>query len=349
MDPQFWQLFLSAELPPRKARAFLEKLGSFVDPVSALRSWRDLSIDERERINRSDNNRLKKALDQGVHLLPQDQFPDSLAHCPSPPYALFAWGDTTCLEAPKVAVVGTRRATTYGKAATQKFAETLARAGVTVVSGGAMGIDTAAHKGALEGHGATAVVLGNSIDESYPSSNAPLYQQIRENGGCLLSQFPIGKPSLPQNFLLRNQIIAAICDALLVIEAPLRSGSLSTSTAAADMGKPVFVVPGNIVLENYKGSHMLIREGATLVDHPDQVLEAMGWESLAPTSNQQGVIPGLSETQAAILDQLGDLPLNPESIVQTLDLSPSVVLSELTTLELEGLVVKDGSGYARKP
>lgn len=346
MTPQFWQLFLSAELPIPKSREFLKNLGTFPDPVAALRSWPHLSFEERERINRSDNKKLAEILAQGATVLESSAFPESLAECPSPPPALFAWGDLSALDQPKLAIVGTRRATTYGKAATQKFAESLAAAGITIVSGGALGIDAAAHTGALQAAGRTVAVLGTGIERAYPSTHTELYKSIRATGGCLLSQFPVGKPSLPQNFLLRNQIIAALADALLVVEAPLRSGSLSTATAAADLGKPVFVVPGNIVLDNYKGSHMLIREGATLVDHPDQILEATGWEpALLPEKD----VAKLNPLQKRIVEQLGDIPQNSEVLLKNLEVPAPELLNELTMLELEGLIIKTSAGYARKP
>lgn len=346
MNLEFWQLFLSADLPLEKSREFLKNLGTFHDPVAALRSWPYLSMEERRKLDKVDNTVIKRAADAGVTVLTERDFPDTLTQCPSPPVALFAWGDTGILRAPKVAIVGTRRATTYGKAASQKFAEHLSRSGVTVVSGGALGIDAAAHKGALEGGGQTVVVCGTGVDKSYPSTHTELYAQIRRNGGCLLSQFPLGTPSLPHHFLQRNQIIAAICDALLVIEAPLRSGSLSTASAAADLGKPVYVVPGNIVLENYRGSHQLIREGATLVDHPDQVLEAMGFEQ--NIQSEQTDLTRLTEAQLQIVGLLNDLPQSPETLLSSLNMSASELLTELTMLEIEGLVKKDGPGYSRK-
>lgn len=347
MSPQFWQLFLSAELPYEKSREFLANLGNFHDPISALRSWSYLTTIEQDRINRSNSAALESALKNGVSVLEEHEFPESLANCPVPPPALFTWGDPAALNAPKVAVVGTRRATTYGKAAAQKFAESLAAAGITVVSGGAFGIDTAAHKGALEGRGKTVAVLGTGVETAYPSTNKALYEEIRATGGCLISQFPVGQPSYPANFLARNQIIAALCDALLVIEAPLKSGSLSTATAATDLNKPIFVVPGNIVLENYKGSHQLIREGATLVDHPDQILEALSLEM--SLSRVPAPAPDLTPIQSDILGALTEIPQTPESILSIVKIGPSDLLAELTLLELEGLILKESSGYARKP
>ncbi len=347
MSPQFWQLFLSAELPYEKSREFLTNLGTFQDPVSAFRSWPRLSMEERQRIDRSDASLLESQLAKGVTILEPECYPDSLTECPFPPHALFAWGNISALQNKKVAIVGTRRATTYGKAAAQKFAELLALSGITVLSGGAFGIDTAAHKGAIEVNGSTIAVLGTGIETVYPSTNKALYESIRAKNGCLLSQFPVGKPSLPQNFLQRNQIIASLCDALLVIEAPLRSGSLSTATAAADLNKPIFVVPGNIVLENYKGSHQLIREGATLVDHPDQIFEAMNWEKADISLANSGA--SLNHIQQQIFQKLNEFSQTPEQLLANLEIGPSELLSELTILELEGFIIKDSSGYSIKP
>ncbi len=345
MDPRFWQLFLSAELGAEKSRAFLKDLGTSSDPIASLLSWRHLTPAQRARIDRSDERRLKQALDAGVTVLEPSDLPDKLSDLPAPPHALFAWGDTEALHKPTVGIVGTRKSSPYGEAVAAKFAEAFALAGVCVVSGGALGIDAAAHKGALSAQGATVAVLGHSIDKVFPASHGPLFQSIR-NSGCLVSQFPVGKPSMPDNFLVRNQLVAALSDAVLVVEAPERSGALSTATHAANINRPVFVVPGSITQFTFKGSHALVRDGATLVDHPDQVFDEMGWQ---PFSLQTQTAQPESAKQEAIIATLTETPVCVERLATATNLDPADLLTELTMLELQGLVVRSSSGYSLKP
>lgn len=343
-DTEFWQGFSLAGMPYPKARDFLENLGPNVDRINALRTWTRLSADERSRMERMDQNRLKRATEAGVRALDQSELPEKILEVSQPPFCLFTWGDTTCLQNPTIAIVGTRKASTYGRAVSRKFAEAFARSGVTVVSGGALGIDGEAHLGAIEANGVTAAVLGHGVDKVYPASHAGLFKAIKDNG-CLISQFPIGTPSLAHNFPQRNQIIAALSDAVLVIEAPLKSGALTTVNAAAELGRPVFVVPGNISNPGFAGSHLLIREGATFVDHPDQILDAIGVVPIAP----EQAISSMSEIQKRIMKATEGEQRSMEEIIDLTGLDPSELLAELTMLEMDGLLIKDGARYGWKP
>lgn len=346
MHIRFWQYFLAAGLNQERAREFLGSLGSYVDPLAAFLSWPRLPAESRAKIDRLDLKRLEKAIDQGVQIVTPDRFPPQLHQLERQPYAFFTWGDSSVLHEPSLAIVGTRGASAYGQASAKKFAEHLAARGITIISGGALGIDAAAHKGAIEVKGATAAVLGTGIDRVFPSSHGELFKSIREFG-CLVSQYPIGTPSIQHHFLERNQMIAALCSAVLVVEAPLRSGSLSTARAALDMGKEIFVVPGSIAQQTFKGSHALIRDGATLVDHPDHILEAMGWSD--ELKSQAEKVSDTTPTQSLILGCLGAVPRLPEAFAEETGLSTSDLLAELTMLEIDGLVIKDASGYALKP
>jgi DNA processing protein len=243
-----------------------------------------------------------------------------------------------------VAIVGTRSATPYGRACAQKFAEAFARAGLVVVSGGAMGIDENAHTGAMEAGGETVAVFANGVDKTQPPKNGPLFERIRAQG-CLVSPFAVGTPALEHRFKPRNELIAAMSMGVLVIEAPAGSGALMTCTAAADLGREVFVVPGTIDRPTFRGSHNLIRDGATLVDDPAQVLESLGFEAVAPGRR----IEASSDVQKSILAALTVDPQAPEKIVSSLGLESSKVMTELTMMELDGLIVKSGVGYAIKP
>jgi DNA processing protein len=346
MSPEFWQRLLAAELSPDKRRELFKALsGSILNPVDFLLGWPRLSEGERDRAKKANLTMLQTLMDQGVRVVEPSSFPALLKQVHNAPPALFVWGDQSCLEAPCVAIVGTRTATTYGKAVAQKFAEALAAAGVTIVSGGALGVDAAAHRGALAVGGRTAAVLLTGIERVYPRVHHGLFQDIR-NRGCLISQFAVGT-STSREFrpLIRNQTIAGLSSAVLVVESPERSGALSTAHAANEMGRHVFVVPSNIDNVNFRGSHALIRDGATLVDHPDQILEALDIQPAAVAAAQAEVSPA----QEKILRVLSVTPLASEFIVERTGLDTHEVMSELTMLELEGRIIRDVGGYAIRP
>jgi DNA processing protein len=230
----------------------------------------------------------------------------------------------------------------YGKACAIKFAEAFARAGVTVVSGGAVGIDAAAHEGALQAGGATAAVLATDVVTQYPAANAGLFLRIRQSG-TLVSQFAIGSSAADHKFIIRNGLLATLSDALVVIECPPKSGSLHTAGFAADFGKQVFVVPGRIDQTNFFGGFDLVRDGATLAYNPDQVLEALQIESRGPAS----VAAVAQGTAGRILDCLGVDPISPERLGELTGLPPAELATELTMLELEGAVRKEAGGYVK--
>lgn len=282
---------------------------------------------------------------QGMVPVPLHHVPGVLDEAPGQPPAVFVHGELECLSAPTVAIVGTRGASTYGKAVAEKFAFALAKAGVTVISGGALGIDAAAHRGAINAGGKTVAVLACGVEMVYPAVHAGLFREIRESGGCLLSQFALESRPNDYKFLMRNGLVAALSLAVLVVEAPARSGAIRTANDANELGREVLVVPANIDNIKYQGSFRLLREGATFVHHPDQVLEAIG---VVPGPIQPA-LPELSEGGASILEVMTSDPLATEIIVERTGLSAPEVLSELTMLELEGRIVKGPGGYAIKP
>jgi DNA processing protein len=340
MDTLGWQALLAAEASPSKSLVLLRELGSLSgDWASRIQKHPILSEKERDRALQLAPEKVARAVEAGVRVVTRNDFPPPLAPCNGPP-AIFAWGDFSCAHEPCIAIVGTRAATTYGRAAAMKFAEAFARSGVTVVSGGALGIDAAAHKGALGEGGKTIAVLAGGIEQVYPAVHAGLFSKIRANG-CLVSQHAIGSRPSAYRFLSRNHLIAGLSMGVLVIEAPERSGSLSTVHAANDQGKQVFVVPANIDNANFKGSHALIRDGAALVDHPDQVLDALGILSLGTPVAK----PALSAMGAQIVEALSGNALAVEFIVDRTGLDASEVMAELTMLEIDGHVMRDGGRY----
>lgn len=343
---EFWQFLLAAELPFHKLEPVLEWIAQN-PPLSTrehLLSCPLLSPAERQRIERTKLEMLHKIQNEGVRALSVDELPERLRPIKRFFAGLFVWGDPNVLEQKTVAVVGTRAASTYGKAAAQKFVEKLVEAGVTIVSGGALGIDSVAHHTALRNNGKTVAVLATGVDGVYPASHRTLFQQIRQNG-CLISQFAVGHKPREHTFLQRNAVIAALSDAVLIVEAPEKSGSLATANAAVELGKQVFVIPSNISMASFRGSHELIRLGATLVDHPGQILEDIGLTGSIRASAPQ--LQDLSDN--AILQALSIHPMPAERIAMQLGLEPSNVLSELTILELEGKVLRSDGGYVIAP
>ena len=337
-NDSFWQLLLAGELSARKASALAEELADEPDGVGRLLAHSLLTDAERRRMAAA-----PRVFSPGAKLLLESDYPEALQEAVGPP-AIFADGDLSSLYAPCIAIVGTRNASIYGKACAQKFAEGFARAGVTVVSGGALGIDAAAHTGALAGGGKTAAVLAGGVDHIYPSVHAALFSRIR-GSGCLVSQFACGVKPGEHKFLLRNDLMAALCVAVLVIEAPTRSGALRTAATAAELGREVFVVPATIDNRAYWGSFNLLRDGAGLAYHPDHVLESVGIEpgrAVATAAPPQG-------DAERILSAMSVEAIDPERLVERTGLDASTVLSELTLLELDGRIVRDAGGYALKP
>ncbi len=333
-----WQALLAAELSPQRALEFGRRIESGELDASGIVAHRSLSAIEAQRC--ASAAPVKPALESGIQFIGRDQYPEYLAQGASPPPGLFCWGDWSVTHEPTVAIVGTRGASTYGKAVATKFAEALARAGVTIVSGGALGIDAAAHKGAMAAGGKTVAVLAGGVDKVYPAVHGGLFRSIRDSG-CLVSQFAVGARPNAYKFLVRNGLIAALSQVTLLIEAPMRSGALRTAHAANDLGRQVLIVPANIDNLNFAGSHALIRDGATLVDHPDQVLEVLGLVSV-PERRQVANITGPAQL---ILENLTIEPKSVEKIVEITGLDPSTVLSELTMLEIEGVAMREDRGY----
>jgi DNA processing protein len=230
--------------------------------------------------------------------------------------------------------VGTRSASSYGRAAARDFARALAGAGVTVVSGGAIGNDTEAHEGALLA-GKTVAVLPCGADVAYPSQNRGLFARIAQQG-CVASEFEPGAPVAKGALQARNVTIARLCSAVVVVEAPVGSGALITARAAAELGKPVFVVPGLYSLSSFRGGHALLSEGALLADDPYGLAARFG--SPVPSAD------GPADDAVAALLRAG--PADPDAIVRATGLSPEAVLELLTMMEIEGRVRRAGGGYA---
>jgi DNA processing protein len=258
---------------------------------------------------------------------------------------LWCCGDLAGLKLPSVAIVGTRAATSYGRRLAHRFAAELGRAGCCIVSGLALGIDAAAHEGALEAGAPTVAVLGGGHGHFFPPRNEGLAERIVAEGGAVLSPYPPGQIAQPWQFLARNGVVAAISDAVLVVEAPARSGALNTATWAA--GRiPVLAIPGDVDRKHVAGCLALIRDGATLARTPQDVLEALG--RLTLTAEPVARPPHSDPIARSLLEVLDAGASALDEIVERSGVAPAMALAALTLLELEGAVESRGaSRYAR--
>jgi DNA processing protein len=248
---------------------------------------------------------------------------------------LYAQGRLELLQRPALAIVGSRNASAQGESNAAHFARALSEAGLTVVSGLALGIDAAAHRGGLAGVGSTIAVLGTGIDVIYPSRNAELAAQIAASG-VLVSEFPLGTPAIAHNFPRRNRLISGLARGCLVVEAAVASGSLITARCAADQGREVFAIPGSIHSPLSKGCHALIKAGAKLVESAEDVLaELAGFQ---PSAQASTVASPAAEPDTGLLAVMGHDPVDVDSLCSRAGLSAEEVTSQLLRLELDGRV-----------
>ena len=291
-----------------------------------------------------------------INVLSPD-YPGLLRELPDRPLLLYVVGQREALSLPGFAIVGSRNPTRGGASNAYEFARHLSRAGLCIVSGLAQGIDTAAHRGALDGGGTTVAYLGHGIDRVYPAANRALAHAIAENG-ALVSEFPLGSPPRREHFPQRNRLISGTSLGTLVVEAARRSGSLITARLAAEQGREIFAIPGSIHNPLARGTHQLIRQGAKLVESVDDIfseLEAMAGLVLE-SSQTTDTTPQATATSAAehdpdyhvLLDALGHDPVTIDVLADRSGLTIEQVSSMLLILELEGQIeVLTGGTYLR--
>ena len=304
-------------------------------------------------------NQQQRMLATGAQLVTihDEVYPQRLREIFDPPLLLFALGDLGLMSSHSLAVVGTRSPTPYGLAATERLSADLARAGLTIVSGMARGIDTAAHRATLANQGSTIAVFGCGVDVLYPSSNRKLYEEIAKSG-LLLSEFPMEAPAFPQNFPVRNRIVSGLSLGVLIVEGAQHSGSAITAKLAMDQGRDVFAVPGNITSKMSWGPNLLIKEGgAKLVQEWSDVTNELPLAVRRDlvTRAQQQILPdeadrvaaganGIEEPMKALARKLlntlqPDVPQQLESLVASFDqFSSSELISALFDLEMSGLI-----------
>ncbi|MDF2501447.1 MAG: hypothetical protein K0Q77_2161 [Anaerosporomusa subterranea] len=312
-------LILSGCLPETAAEEIIEKR-KHINPVSLLDTWHNRGISV---VSRTDSC-----------------YPALLQTIYNPPELLFYRGVLPPNDQ-LIAIVGTRRASAYGKNAAKSLASTLAAAGFWVVSGAARGIDTAAHLGAIE-QGKTIAVLGCGVDICYPQENAKLLCQIAASG-AVISEYPPGTPPTPGLFPARNRIISGLSRGVVIIEAGEKSGALITADAALEQNRDVFAVPGSIFSQQNRGSHNLIKQGAKLIDCAADILEEYQIEYITKKE-----LPQLTPDQTVVYNVLtSDLPLALEEIVMRTNLAAANVSYILLQFELQGIAHSDGRRYVR--
>lgn len=369
---QWISLNMTPQIGPRAATKLLERFGSpeavFFATQSELASLR-LKAESIESILKKEfhekaDEEIENVKNQGgdVLILDDGSYPFLLREIHDPPITLYVKGNwRECFEAPCVAVVGSRRCSTYGENASQMLSRDLANQGVCIVSGLARGIDTAAHRGAMQAKGKTIAVLGTGIDQSYPKENAKLIDEILDSGGAIVSQFPLGTPPLKENFPYRNRVISGLSLGVLVIEASERSGSLITSRLALEQNREVFAVPGNITSKNSFGTNFLIKSGAKLVQHwqdvvaelsiADQILSPKTSDSNQEIERQPELLPAdLTDAERKIWSFLSaDEPVHIDQLSEVCGMSFGDLNYAILGLEMRELIRSmPGKWFAKK-
>ena len=288
---------------------------------------------------------LATASDHALITLADAAYPQALLTTADPPPVLFAVGRAELLNRPSIAIVGSRNATRQGSENAHAFARALAQSGVTVVSGLALGIDAAAHRGALADNAdaSTIAIVGTGVDVIYPASNRTLTMDVRKRG-VVISEYALRTPAIAHNFPRRNRVIAGITRGTLVVEAALRSGSLITARLAAEAGRDVFAIPGSIHSPLSKGCHRLIRDGAKLVESAQDVLEEFGILRRAAAESA----PSEPAAHSDVLELLGHDPVDLERLVERSGRQPGELVGALLELELAQHVERlPGNRYQR--
>ncbi len=311
---------IEAQIEPEVASRFLQER-IHIDPESVMR---ELEIHGVQVVTRND-----------------DIYPSLLKEIYDPPAVLFVRGALPDPRRKHLAVVGSRKASRYGKRVTEELVESLAREGLVIVSGLAHGIDAAAHDAALKAGGITIAVLGSGVDSDsiYPSGNRALSSRILAAGGAIMSEFPIGTPPLKQHFPFRNRIIAGMCHGTLVVEATLKSGSLITARSALESGREVYAVPGSIHSTLSEGPNNLIKMGATPVMCVDDILGRK-----AEVTTQPPYEP-TNEEETLLWRHLTSTPLHLDELIRACGLPAQKVLSTLTLMEMKGVTHHEGGNY----
>ena len=279
-------------------------------------------------------------------------YPPALLEIADPPAVLYCKGQRSLLSQPGLGVVGSRNATPQGERDAEAFARALSDAGLTIISGLALGIDAAAHRGGLAGAGSSVAIIGTGLDRIYPARNKALAHQLAERG-VIVSEFALGTPPLPGHFPRRNRLISGLSRGVLVVEAAPDSGSLITAKVAAEQGREVFAIPGSIHSPLARGCHALIKQGAKLVESAADILDELAWQQrLAPPVHPEalaGAVESLPESQPdPVLGALEGAPSTLDTLAQRTGLTLEALSAKLLTLELDGQIASLPGGRYQK-
>ena len=308
---------------PEAAKAFGETSETLLALIDTTAEWLAAGTDDAPR---------------QVLTLGDPGYPNALLETADPPLLLYLQGNLALLSTPSLAVVGSRNPTPQGKENARSFSAHLSQAGLTIVSGMAMGIDGAAHEGGLTGSGRTVAVVGTGLDRVYPRRHLELAHRIASQG-LIISEYSLGTPPLPGNFPLRNRIISGLTRGTLVVEAALQSGSLITARLASEAGRDVFAIPGSIHSPQSRGCHALIKQGAKLVDSAQDVLDELPWHVSATTSTADSSTE-TEEDSDPLLQALGFDPVNLDALVARTGWPAAQLSAHLLELELAGEVAR---------
>ncbi|MBI3240727.1 MAG: DNA-protecting protein DprA [Chloroflexi bacterium] len=354
-DHRYWIGFNRVKgIGPAKVRALLDHFGNLASAWQANRfDLQEAGLDKRS-IDSLEAARKGMDLDTlladvekaGFKLLcwDDDNYPRRLREVPNPPPLIYVHGAFADRDDWAVSVVGTRRATAYGKEVARELAGALAAAGVTVVSGLARGVDAAAHVAALEAGGRTIAVLGSGLDKIYPYEHTTLARQIADSG-AVISDYPLGTPPESNNFPPRNRIISGLALGVIIVEAGDESGALITADFAAEQGREVFAVPGNIFNRTSRGPNRLIQAGAKIVLSAENVLEELNLKMVAHQAEARAQLPlleGANDNERNLLSHLSAEPLHADELSALASLPIAAVSSALAMMELKGLVRQVG-------
>jgi len=319
--------------PEKIFNAALEELKN-VEGISARAVEAITGFKPTDEIDREIDEILLKEIN--IITLNSPDYPENLKNIYDPPPFLYVKGSFVEGDKNSVAVVGSRNASEYGIKVTQEISRNLASLGITIVSGMARGIDSAAHIAAIQGGGRTVAVLGSGVDVIYPPENRRLFERITENG-AVVSEYPLGTRPNSYNFPPRNRIISGFSLGVLVVEASPKSGSLITAKLALDQGRDVYAVPGNVYSYKAKGTHSLLKSGAKLVDNANDIVEELNI-TVKPIKENKEVIQELSPELLMIYDFCQDEPIHIDNIILKTGLSSGRVSALLLDLELSGIL-----------
>lgn len=347
-------LNLTNEFRYERARKLFEAFGSFEKIWSA--SLKELSpffehshspealntfLGSREKTDAEQEWRRLKEREISFYTFSSPEYPEELRQTPWPPLGIYVKGEIQN-ELPRVSIVGTRRASPYGRESASVFSRRVSEAGVTVVSGLALGIDQAAHEGALQADSPTWAVLGSGIENIYPRANNALARKILKNKGALISEYPPGFSAREWTFPERNRIIAGLSKLIIVIEAPERSGALITARLALEAGRDVGVLPADITRSSFLGSNRLLRDGAHPLLEPEDALLVLG---ISPKPKSEK-LDNFDKTSQSILQYLTE-PKSADEIILATGLSPKLISQKLVELEIQNMI-RQGAGLWQK-